>query len=77
MADKKITECPKCGAKIDDDNVLYITQKMSTEVNGEMNANGEVTYVDDDAGYNDALEYIDGMLSEDGEPTILGCKHCI
>lgn len=74
----KIYKCPKCGAVIvDEENELCIQQKFSTMMNGTMNSEGVMEFNDMDGGYNDALEYIDGMLSEEGEPEILGCEKCI
>jgi hypothetical protein len=74
----KITKCPKCGAKIDDEddgNQLCIRQKFSTTVMGTMDGAGHQE-LDMEAGYTDLFEWMDGMLSEDGKPEILGCEKC-
>jgi hypothetical protein len=64
-------KCPKCGAKIDDENVLIIEQKYVTTIVGKMDAKGRVEYPDDVD-----LSSIDLDNCEDGEPKILGCEKC-
>jgi Zn-finger nucleic acid-binding protein len=74
----KIDKCPKCGAEIiDEENELCIQQKFSTMMNGTMNSEGVKEFDDKDAGYDATIDYIDTMLSEEGEPEIFGCKKCI
>ena len=73
----KIDKCPKCGEKIEEGNELCIQQKFSTTMNGTMNSEGVKEFDDKDAGYDAAIDFIDMMLSEEGEPEIFGCKKCI
>jgi hypothetical protein len=71
----KLKKCPKCGAKIDDENNLWIQQKFSTLIMGKMDSNGHQE-LDMEAGYTDLFDWMDSMLSEDGGPEIFGCEKC-
>lgn len=72
----KLKKCPKCGAKIDGENDLLVQQKFTTLIMGKMDNAGRQE-LDMEAGYTDLYEWMDGMLSDDGRPEILGCEKCI
>jgi hypothetical protein len=66
-----VKKCPKCKAKIDDENELIVEQKYSTVMLGKMDAEGRVMYPDDVD-----LSSIDLDNCEDGEPKIIACEKC-
>lgn len=68
-------KCPKCKAKIEEENRLFVQQKYSTEVQGCLDKNGEFDG-DISSGYCLLDEFIEAMLSEEGKPEVYGCESC-
>ena len=69
-------KCPKCKKEVKE---VYIEQKLLTYASGTLREKGKgyEKDLDIEVGYTLLNEWIDNMLVEQDEPTILGCKNCI
>jgi len=66
-------KCPKCKKETD---ILYIRQKFQTKAFGTLDKDGNKIFDDMEAGYTLLDEWLNNMLSEHGNPEVLGCKNC-